>query len=135
MLDLPELEDKGLIKAIQATDGIIQNNHPIFVFICLGSIISVLGTIKTSILSLGVVEAWLIIFASVFYLLGVQGITISIHLPLDKHIHKFDINSTNSQILSSMLEDFETKWNYLNNIQTGIALFVILFFLLIITLC
>ena len=134
MPGLSKLDDKEFIKAFQVTDGIIQNNQPIFILIWVGSIISVLGTIIISILSLGIVEAWLIIFAGVIYLLGVQGITISIHLPLNKHIQKIDINSTNSQTLSEVRKNFETKWNYFNNIRTGIALFVILIFLLILTI-
>ena len=134
MPGLSKLDDKEFIKAFQVTDGIIQNNQPIFIFIWVGSIISVLGTIIISILSLGIVEAWLIIFAGVIYLLGVQGITISIHLPLNKHIQKIDTNSINSQTLSEVRKNFETKWNYFNNIRTGIALFVILIFLLILTI-
>ena len=134
MPGLSKLDDKEFIKAFQVTDGIIQNNQPIFILIWVGSIISVLGTIIISILSLGIVEAWLIIFAGVIYLLGVQVITISIHLPLNKHIQKIDINSTNSQTLSEVRKNFETKWNYFNNIRTGIALFVILIFLLILTI-
>ena len=134
MPGLSKLDDKEFIKAFQVTDGIIQNNQPIFILIWVGSIISVLGTIITSILSLGIVEAWLIIFASVIYLLGVQGITISIHLPLNKNIQKIDVNSNNSQTLSEVRRNFEKKWNYFNNIRTGIALFVILIFLLILTI-
>ena len=134
MPGLSKLDDKEFIKAFQLTDGIIQNNQPIFILIWVGSIISVLGTIITSILSLGNVEAWLIIFVGVIYLLGVQGITISIHLPLNKLIQKIDINSTNSLSLSKVRKNFETKWNYFNNIRTGIALFVILIFLLILTI-
>ena len=134
MPGLSKLDDKEFIKTFQVTDGIIQNNQPIFILIWVGSIISVLGTIITSILSLGIVEAWLIIFAGVIYLLGVQGITISIHLPLNKHIQKIDTNSINSQTLSEVRKNFETKWNYFNNIRTGIAIFVILIFLLILTI-
>ena len=85
-----------------------------------------MGTIIISILSLGILEAWLIIFASVVYLLGVHGITISIQLPLNKRIQKIDVNSTNSQTLSEVRKNFEKKWNYFNNIRTSIALFVIL---------
>ena len=133
MPGLSKLDDKEFIKAFQVTDGIIQNNQPIFILIWVGSIISVLGTIITSILSLGIVEAWLIIFAGVIYLLGVQGITISIHLPLNKNIQKIDVNSNNSQTLREVRKNFETKWNYFNNIRTVIALFVILIFLLILT--
>ena len=134
MPGLSKLDDKEFIKAFQVTDGIIQNNQLIFIFIWVGSIISVLGTIIISIISLGIVEAWLIIFAGVIYLLGVQGITISIHLPLNKNIQKIDVNSNNSQTLREVRRNFETKWNYFNNIRTGIALFVILIFMLILTI-
>ena len=131
MPGLSKLDDKEFIKAFQVTDGIIQNNQPIFILIWLGSIISVLSTIIVSIFSLGILEAWLIIFTSVVYLLGVQVITITIHLPLNRHIQKIDINSTNSQTLSYERKNFETKWNYYNNIRTGIAVFVVLIFILI----
>ena len=134
MPGLSKLDDKEFIKAFQVTDGIIQNNQPIFILIWVGSIISVLGTIIISILSLGILEAWLIIFASVIYLVGVQCITVSIQLPLNKRIQKIDVNSTNSQTLSEVRKNFETKWNYFNNVRTGIALFVILIFLLILTI-
>ena len=97
MPGLSKLEDKEFIKAFQVTDGVIQNNQPIFILIWVGSIISVLCTIIVSILSLGILEAWLIILTSLIYLLGVQGITISIHLPLNKHIQNIDIDITDSQ--------------------------------------
>ena len=134
MPGLSKLDDKEFIKAFQVTDGIIQNNQPLFILTWVGSIVSVLGTIITSIISLGIIEAWLIISVGTVYLLGVQGITISIHLPLNKRIQKININSTNYQILSEERKNFETKWNYFNNIRTGIAFFVILIFLLIITM-
>ena len=134
MPGLSKLDDKEFIKAFQVTDGIIQNNQPIFILIWVGSIISVLGTIITSILSLGIEEAWPIIFAGVIYLLGLQVITISIHLPLNKHIQKIDINSTNSQILGEVRKNFETKWNYFNNVRTVVGFFVVLIFLLILTI-
>ena len=134
MPGLSKLDDKAFIKAFQVTDRIIQNNQPIFILIWLGSIISVFSTIIVSIFSLGILEAWLIIFASVVYLLGVQVITITIHLPLNRRIQNIDINSTNSQTLSDERKNFETKWNYFNNIRTGIALFVVLIFLLILTM-
>ena len=134
MPGLSKLDDKEFIKAFQVTDGIVQNNQPIFILIWIGSIISVLCTIIVSILSLGTLKAWLIIFTSLIYLLGVQGITISIHLPLNKHIQNIDIDITDSQTLSDERKNFETKWNFFNNIRTGIALFVIFIFLFILTM-
>ena len=134
MPGLSNLDDKEFIKAFQVTDGIIQNNQPIFILIWIGSIVSVLSTIITSILSLGILDAWLIIFVSVVYLLLVQGITISIHLPLNKSIQNIDINSSNSETLSKMRKSFETKWNYFNNVRTVVAFFVVLIFLSILTI-
>ena len=134
MPGLSNLDDKEFIKAFQVTDGIIQNNQPIFILIWIGSIVSVLSTIITSILSLGILDAWLIIFVSVVYLLLVQGITILIHLPLNKSIQNIDINSSNSQTLSEVRKNFETKWNYFNNVRTVVAFFVVLIFLSILTI-
>ena len=134
MPGVSNLDDKEFIKAFQVTDGIIQNNQPIFILIWIGSIVSVLSTIITSILSLGILDAWLIIFVGVVYLLVVQGITISIHLPLNKSIQNIDINSSNSEILSKMRKSFETKWNYFNNVRSVVAFFVVLIFLSILTI-
>ena len=130
MPGLSKLDDKEFIKAFQVTDGIIQNNQPIFILIWVGSIISVVSTIIISIFTLDLLEAWKIIFVSLVYLIGVQAITIIIHLPLNRRIQKIDINSTNLQSLNEERKNFETKWNYFNNIRTVIAFLVTLFFLL-----
>ena len=131
MPGLSKLDDKEFIKAFQVTDGIIQNNQPIFILIWVGSIISVVSTIIISIFTLGILEGWKIIFVSLVYLIGVQAITIIIHLPLNKRIQNIDINSTNLQSLNEERKNFETKWNYFNNIRTVIAFLVTLFFLFI----
>ena len=130
MPGLSKLDDKEFIKAFQVTDGIIQNNQPIFILIWVGSIISVVSTIIISIFTLGILEGWKIIFVSLVYLIGVQAITIIIHLPLNRRIQNIDINSTNLQSLNEERKNFETKWNYFNNIRTVVAFLVTLFFLL-----
>ena len=130
MPGLSKLDDKEFIKAFQVTDGIIQNNQPIFILIWVGSIISVVSTIIISIFTLGILEGWKIIFVGLVYLIGVQAITIIIHLPLNRRFQKIDINSISSQSLNEERKNFETKWNYFNNIRTVIAFLVTLFFLL-----
>ena len=108
MPGLSKLDDKEFIKAFQVTDGIIQNNQPIFILIWVGSIISVVSTIIISIFTLGLLEGWKIIFVSLVYLIGVQAITIIIHLPLNRRIQNIDINSTNLQSLNEERKNFET---------------------------
>ena len=126
-----KLEDKEFLRAFQVTDGVIQNNQPLFMLTWVGSIISVLSVMVISILSLGVSEAWIIFVVGLIYLLGVQGITVSIHLPLNKHIQKIDTNNMNNQSLNEERTNFEMRWNYFNNIRTFIAFSASLSFLLI----
>ena len=131
MPGLSKLDDKEFIKAFQVTDGIIQNNQPIFILIWVGSIISVVSTIIFSIFTLGLLEGWKIIFVSLVYLIGVQAITIIIHLPLNRRIQKIDINDMNNQLLNEERTNFEMRWNYFNKIRTFIAFAASLSFLLI----
>ena len=134
MPGLSKLDDKEFIKAFQVTDGVIQDNQPLFILIWLGSVISVVGAILSSIISVGLPEAWLIVFVGVVYLLGVQGITLSVHLPLNNHIKKINIEKTDHQTLSVEREKFETRWNFFNTIRTGISFLVSLTLLLVIAL-
>ena len=134
MPGLSKLDDKEFIKAFQVTDGVIQDNQPLFILTWLGSVISVVGAILTSIISVGLPEAWLIVFVGVVYLLGVQGITLSVHLPLNNHIEKINIEKTDHQTLSVEREKFETRWNFFNTIRTGISFSVSLTLLLVVAL-
>ena len=134
MPGLSKLKDKEFIRAFQVTDAVIQNNQPLFILTWIGSIVSLLSAILISILSVGLSEAWLIVLIGAVYLLGVQGITISIHLPLNNHIKKLKIDELNDQTLSEERLKFETKWNYFNNIRTGIAFSVSLLLLILLTI-
>ena len=131
MPGLSKLDDKEFLRAFQVTDGVIQNNQPLFMLTWVGSIISVLSVIVISLLSLGLSEAWKLIVVGLIYLLGVQGVTISIHLPLNNRIQAIDINNMNDQSLNEERTKFEMRWNYFNKIRTFIAFSTSLSFLLI----
>ena len=134
MPGLSKLNDKDFIRAFQVTDAVIQNNQPLFILTWIGSIVSLLSAILISIVSVGLSEAWLIVLIGAVYLVGVQGTTISIHLPLNNHIQKLKIDELNEQTLSEERLKFETKWNYFNNIRTGIAFFVSVLLLILLTI-
>ena len=134
MPGLSNLNDKEFIRAFQVTDAVIQNNHPIFMFTWIGSIISLLITILISILNFGLSESWLIVLISVFYLLGVQGITIAIHIPLNNHIQKVVIEELSNEAITEERVKFEKKWNYFNNIRTSISVSVSLLLLILLSL-
>ena len=128
-----KLDDKEYIRAFQVTDEVIQNNQPLFMLTWIGSIISVLGAILASILSPDLGETWFIVLIGVVYLLGVQGITITIHLPMNNHIKDLNLDELDNQTLIKERLKLETKWNYFNNIRTGAGLFVIMSLLLALT--
>ena len=129
-----KLDDKEFLKAFQVTDGIIQNKQPLFMLTWVGSIISVLGTVFCAILSLDLREAWLIVLCGVVYLLGVQGITISIHLPLNNRVQRLVLDELSNQTLTEERGNFEEKWNFYNKIRTALAFSVSLLFLVFLTL-
>ena len=134
MPGLSKLSDKEFLKAFQATDAVIQNKQPIFMVIWVGSIVSVLSLILISITYVGLSETWLIVLVALIYLLGVQGITIFIHLPLNNQIQKLNLEKLKDENLRDERLNFENKWNFFNNIRTTIAFFVSLTLLIFLTI-
>lgn len=134
MPGLSKLSDKEFLKAFQVTDAVIQNKQPIFMVIWVGSIVSVLSLILISITYVGLSETWLIVLVALIYLLGVQGITIFIHLPLNNQIQKLNLEKLKDENLKNERLNFEIKWNFFNNIRTTIAFFVSLALLIFLTI-
>ena len=122
MPGLSNLNDKDFLKAFQVTDAVIQNNQPLFMFTWIGSIVAILTTIVASFITVGLLEIWLIILVGAAYLLGVQGITVAIHIPLNNHIQKLNIEELNDKTLAYERKNFEAKWNFFNKIRTFVAI-------------
>ena len=122
MPGLSNLNDKDFLKAFQVTDALIQNNQPLFMFTWIGSIVAILTTIVASLITVGLLESWLIILVGAAYLLGVQGITVAIHIPLNNHIQKLNIDELNDKTLAYERKIFEAKWNFFNKIRTFVGI-------------
>ena len=134
MPGLSNLNDKDFLRAFQVTDTIIQNNQPLFMFTWIGSIVAMLTTILVSLVSVGLSETWLILLIAAAYFLGVQGITVAIHIPLNNHIHNVKIEELNDGTLADERLKFETKWNFFNYIRTSIAISVSVLLLILLTI-
>ena len=124
MPGLSNLNNKDFLKAFQVTDAVIQNNQPLFMFTWIGSIVAILTTIVASLITVGLSEAWIVILVGAAYLVGVHGITVAIHIPLNNHIQKLNIEELNDKTLADERLKFEPKWNFFNKIRTGIAISV-----------
>ena len=134
MPGLSNLNDKDFLRAFQVTDAVIQNKQPLFMFTWIGSIVAMLTTLLVSLVSVGLPETWLILLIGVAYLLGVQGITVAIHIPLNNHIQKIEIDALNDDMLADERLKFETRWNFFNYIRTSIAIFVSVLMLILLTI-
>ena len=134
MPGLSNLNDKDFLKAFQVTDAVIQNKQPLFMFTWIGSILAVLATMLLSLVSIGFAEAWLIVLVAFAYLLGVQGITVAIHIPLNNNIQRIKIEGLNDEALADQRLKFETKWNFFNYIRTSIAISVSVSLLILLTI-
>ena len=134
MPGLSNLNDKDFLKAFQVTDAVIQNNQPLFMFTWIGSIVAILTTMVASFITVGLLESWLIILVGAAYLLGVQGITVAIHIPLNNHIQRIKIEDLNDEALADQRLKFETKWNFFNYVRTSIAISFSVLLLILLTI-
>lgn len=130
MPGLAKLEDAEFIRAFQVTDGIIQNNQKLFMLCWIGSIVTVLITMGSAFLQLQGFDLYVITTICVVYLLGVQGVTIKVHLPLNNSLQQVNIGGLDDGSLSKERTRFENRWNYYNNIRTAIAISVTASFLI-----
>ena len=121
MPGLSRLDDRTFIRAFQVTDEIIQNRQMVFMLVWLGSIFLVVCTMGIAFLGLNGNIRWLIIVAGAVYLLGVQGITIFIHLPLNDHIQRVKVDEVDDETVHEQRLIFETKWNFFNRARTALG--------------
>jgi len=121
MPGIKTLDDKDFIKAFQVTDGVIQNNQPIFLFVWIGSAVALLVCFVKGFSVLEGLDFWLLSVATIAYLLGVQVSTIVIHLPLNNRLQTYDVETMNGDELRQARLEFEPRWNRSNQIRTVIA--------------
>ena len=121
MPGLRQFCDKEFLRAFQVTDAIIHNNHPLFMMVWLGSIISGSGATVMAFTVSTPIGNWSVIATGFSYLLGVRGLTIFIHLPLNKRIQSVNIDEMNPAGLLDQRVLFEARWTRFNKLRTLIA--------------
>ncbi len=134
MPGLAKLTDKEFIRAFQVTDELIQNNQPIFMIVWVGSVISVISTLIVSLMGPYSVETVLVIIAGFVYLLGVQGLTFLVHLPMNRRIQTVNVEERDASGLREERLLFEARWIRFNWIRTLIGLGVIVTFMVALSL-
>ena len=118
MPGIAELDDKEYLLAFKHMDGIIQDNHPLFILVWAGSILSVIITLIMGIMNLSGGEIYLLGLASALYLFGVQLPTFRFNIPLNNSLQKMDIAALEDSEAALSRAGFEIPWNRWNRIRT-----------------
>ena len=111
------------------TDEVIQNNQPIFMIVWMGSVVSVIGTMITAFIAPYSIQTALVIMTGFVYLLGLQGLTVFVHSPLNRRIQGVSVADTDPSALREQRMRFEARWIRFNWIRSLIGLGVILSFM------
>ncbi|MDX2446637.1 MAG: DUF1772 domain-containing protein [Desulfobacterales bacterium] len=121
MPGIKSLKDREFIRAFQVMDRVIQDNHPIFVLVWVGSVVALVISAVLGIGRLDGAGRLLIIFATLAYLFGVQLPTITINIPLNNKLQTLDVGDMNETAQHAARKDFEPNWNRWNSIRTAFA--------------
>ncbi|MEM9305276.1 MAG: anthrone oxygenase family protein [Pseudomonadota bacterium] len=131
MPGIGKLGDAEFLRAFQVTDRVIQDNHPLFLIVWLGSAVAVISAASLGFMRLAGVELTLLVVATVVYILGVQFSTIRVHLPLNNRLQQLDLDTLDADALAAARAEFEPRWNASNRIRTILATLVSLTLLLL----
>ena len=123
MPGIAKLDDKEYLLAFKHMDGIIQDNHPLFILVWAGSILSVIITLIMGIMNLSGAEIYLLGFLRYLlhqslYLFGVQLPTFRFNIPLNNSLQKMDIETLEDSDAALSRAGFEIPWNHWNRIRT-----------------
>ncbi|WP_221392310.1 DUF1772 domain-containing protein [Dyadobacter sp. NIV53] len=64
------------------------------------------------------IRFWLLLTASIAYLLGVMAVTIFGNIPLNNSLESFSLTLSNPELIAEQRNNFETSWNNLHTIRT-----------------
>lgn len=126
MAGIGKLGDREFIRAFQVMDGILQNKQPLFVVVWLGSVIAMIIATATGIGQLDTAGRWLLITATLAYLLGVQLPTFAVNIPLNNRLQSLQADTMDSNALAAARAAFEARWNRWNAIRTVVSCLVTL---------
>ncbi|MCH7228356.1 DUF1772 domain-containing protein [Haloferula sp. A504] len=122
MPGLGRLDDRAFLRGFQEIDRIIQNGHPLFVLVWLGSVVSVVAAAVMGFGQLDGPARGLLVAAAGLYLLGVQLPTMVGNVPLNNRLQKLELESMSQPELNEARQAFEPAWNRLNAFRTVVCI-------------
>lgn len=124
MPGIKRLNDGEFIRAFQVMDNVIQNNHPLFMLVWIGSAVALLLAAVLGFGLLDMLGKGILLTAAALYLIGVQLPTGMINVPLNNQLQTLDVEMMNASAQAAARLNFETRWNQWNKIRTIVAILV-----------
>ncbi len=121
MPGLGNLNDREFIRAFQVIDGVIQNNHPLFIAMWAGSVAALVVTGVLGISQLEGLSRAMLVISAIAYLVGVQLPTFKFNIPLNNRLQKVDTQALGESELKMARGAFEATWVRWNTFRTVIA--------------
>ncbi len=118
MPGIGRLGDREFIRAFQVMDRVIQNNHPLFLLVWVGSAVVLIVSLVMGFSRLTGIDLLLLCSAGAIYILGVQLPTIVINIPLNNQLQAVDFAGLEEGEAGRVRLNFEPRWNRWNRIRT-----------------
>lgn len=125
------MNDRQFIQAFQAIDRVIQNNHPVFIVVWVGSALTTIAAVLLGFGQLNGPERLLLVVAGIVYIAGVQVPTGTINVPLNNQLQTLDASTMDETALAEARQAFEPRWIRWNTIRTVLAILVTAAFLVL----
>ncbi len=122
MPGLGSLGDRAFLEGFKAIDQVIQNNHPVFILVWLGSALTLIIATGLGLGELANPDCMLLVAALVLYLGGVQIPTAAVNVPLNNQLQVLQIDELNDDELRQARTAFEPRWLTWNTLRTWLAL-------------
>lgn len=113
---LGKLPDKEYIGAFKQINTAIQN--PYFFISFMGSLVILPVAAWVSYGGVSSTSFYLMLSATIVYIIGVFGITAFGNVPLNNLLDQFNLTNASDHEIHSMRQKFEEKWNGLNRTRT-----------------
>lgn len=123
-LGLGRLPDREYIAAMQSINKAIQN--PIFFISFFGALFFLAISAYLHSSQPASVRFLCLLTASIFYLIGVFGVTVLGNVPLNEMLNVFNLRSASTEEISKHRVKFEKPWNKLNVVRTLASTVVII---------
>jgi uncharacterized membrane protein len=126
MPGLKRLPDAAFIAAMQSINRAIQN--PVFFagFVGAALLLPLSTYVEYSFAKTAPLRFWLLLVASVVYILGVIGVTIGGNVPLNEMLDAFDVQSASASEVADHRRAFEPLWSQLHAVRTWASFLTIL---------